>query len=65
MKKPNAIREITGRAMRGGNLCYQVRKVGRRDYGSPYLKGQREPVPLFHLSYDYNIVLHIIYIYTY
>eukprot|EP00802_Teleaulax_amphioxeia_P007914 Tamp_07922.p1 GENE.Tamp_07922~~Tamp_07922.p1 ORF type:complete len:660 (+),score=185.71 Tamp_07922:97-1980(+) len=31
MQKPNAIREITGRAMRGGNLCYQVRKVGRRD----------------------------------
>ena len=23
MRKPNAIREVTGRAVRGGSLCYQ------------------------------------------
>jgi len=29
--KRGNIREITGRAVRGGSLCYQVRKVGGRD----------------------------------
>jgi len=29
--KSGNIREIVGRAVRGGSLCYQVRKTGRRD----------------------------------
>jgi len=31
MAKRGNIREIVGRATRGGQLCYSVRKVGRRD----------------------------------